>query len=132
MGLFDKILRDVTRAVTDSVVENKVKPEIDKKIDSVFGGNNISSNTSNYALPEKYSSFPKCVGTMIGRSIETNTEKYDRITMNFSGSVSSEFISLLEANGFRKATSVRYDNQNKYVIVEPMGSQTKIVYHIKK
>jgi len=143
MGLFDNILRKATKMVSNTI-EDKVLDNLKNTIEDTFntnGGSNregdrnssaSTNNFQNYTIPEKYNEFPTYPGNMIEKPFERETNRYTRITIRYSGSPNSEFISTLTQNEFIKATSVRYDKGNTYVIVDDLGNKTEIVYHIKK
>ena len=69
---------------------------------------------------------------MMSKPIEAKTNKYNRLTITYKGTIKDEYISALRDNGYQEGSKVRYDKGNTYVIVEPTGSNTKIAYHIKK
>jgi len=133
MGLFDNIVRKASRIVTNAI-EDKVLDDVRDSVEDAFNvnTNKAANNFQNYTIPEKYSSFPKYNGNIVEKPIERKTNNYSRITIKYSGSPSSEFISSLIQNGFIQGSSVRYDKDNTYVIVDNLGSKTEIVYHIKK
>jgi len=125
MGLFNSLIRKATREATKSIINDAIQ--------NSFNGNNQNNNsTQSYDIPEKYNMFPRYNGNMLQRPVERETYQYSRVTMRYSGSPSSEFISALTQNGFTQSTSVRYDKSNTYVIVDNLGGKTEIVYHIKK
>lgn len=133
MGLFDNIVKQASKFVSNAI-EDKV---FDNFADSVKNNLNIDNNKTtstlqNYTIPERYNHFPKYIGTIVEKPVERETNKYTRITIRYSGSPSSEFISSLAQNGFIKGSSVRYDKGNTYIIVDDLGNKTEIVYHIKK
>ena len=135
MGLFNNFVRKASRIVTNAV-EDKIFDDFKNSVQNTFNGNtNTNSNNSNfqnYTIPEKYSCFPKYEGNIVERPIEKETNNYNRITIKYSGSPSHQFISALLQSGFVQASSVRYDKNNTYVIVDNLGNKTEIVYHIKK
>lgn len=133
MGVFDNILKKATKIVSDTI-ESNILEDVKK---SVKDNLNINSNTTinnfqNYVIPEKYSNFPKYEGTIVEKPFERETNKYCRITIRYAGTPRNDFISTLMQNGFTKGSSVRYDRENTYVIVDDLGNKTEIVYHIKK
>jgi len=133
MGLFDNIVKQASKLVSNAI-EDKVFDDLSNSVKNTFNttNNRATSNLQNYTIPEIYSNFPKYNGTIVEKPIERVTDKYSRITIRYSGTPSSEFISALVQNGFIKGSSVRYDKGNTYVIVDNIGSNTEIVYHIKK
>lgn len=103
--------------------------------DYVEGHVNIggSSNANiNYDIPSEYSDFPAYPGKLTSKPITTNTSSYSRLTLFFKGSPVSEYYDTLSSAGYTQYSSVRYDKDNTYVIVERFGNSTKIAYHIKK
>ena len=95
-------------------------------------------NTSDYTsvqkndFPIKYSNFPVYNGKMLKKPHETTGPNYNRLTILYSGRPSAEFESVLQNAGYIKATNVRYDKDNTYVIFERIGlNTTKVAYHIK-
>jgi len=132
MGLFDNIIKQASKIVTNAI-EDKVFDNVANSVKNTINVDNRTNTTlQNYTIPEKYSSFPKYEGNMLEKPVERETNNYSRITIRYSGTPSSEFISSLMQNGFIKGSSVRYDKGNTYVIVDNLGNKTEIVYHIKK
>jgi len=85
-----------------------------------------------FSIPEKYANFPKYNGTLAFKPIETETEKYYRVRLNYTDSLDPNFTSTLLQAGFIQGSNVRYDRGNTYVIVEKNNFGTSIVYHVKK
>jgi len=131
MGLLDsfinKAVRTATNTITDTIIDNTVKPTVEKTLKDTLGIGDIK-----YDIPNEYNSFPKYPGSMINKPYEIRTNKYNRLTINYSGSIKREFENDLLASGYIKASNVRFDKDNTYVIVESLGSNTKIAYHIKR
>ncbi len=91
------------------------------------------NNTTKYTIPEKYISFPVYNGIMKKKPVETTTDAYDRLTIFYKGTPDETFCDSILKYGFEKATNVRYDKSNTYVIFEKSSSNTtKVAYHIKK
>ena len=42
------------------------------------------------------------------------------------------YIMDIEMNGFHKASPVRYEKENAYIIVEELNNQLHIAFHVKK
>ena len=89
-------------------------------------------------LNEKYVDFPKIEKeeSSLTKIEEKQTEKYDRITMDYINISNYEFELYerkIEDYGFDKATNVRYDKNNTYVILEynEKRQQLHVVFHIK-
>ena len=105
---------------------------IKPKMESKKKGEEISK------LNEKYVDFPKIEKqeSDLFKIEEKQTEKYDRITMDYSNVSKYEFELYerkIEDYGFDKATNVRYDKNNTYVILEynEKRQQLHVVFHIK-
>lgn len=111
---------------------------------NLFGHSNNNSNSpisyddssnsakKKYKVLEKYSEFPEYPGKIKNKPYETITDKYNRVTIMYKGSVDSTYYRTLENYGYIKGSDVRFDKNNTYVIVEPHRERTKIVYHVKK
>ena len=89
-------------------------------------------------LNEKYIDFPKIEKeeSALIKIEEKRTEKYDRITMDYSNVSIYEFELYerkIEDYGFNKETNVRYDKNNTYVILEynEKRQTLHVVFHIK-
>jgi len=109
-----------------------ILPKIRISRSNNIGFENRQRNLSNYTVPEKYKFFPTYDGTLRSLPQERNTYDYDRLTLLYEGTISENFLDKLYFEGFHKATDVRYDKDNTYIIVEGNGFVTKIAYHIKK
>ena len=83
-------------------------------------------------LPLKYSDFPKYNGRIKTEPKETITDKYSRITIFYKGRPNKEYYNLLNTLGYVQGSDVRFDKDNTYIIVEKIGFNTKIAYHIKE
>ena len=94
--------------------------------------NNETETFEEYVLPGRYMNFPVYPGIMKGKPIEKSTEKYERLTIYYKGSINKDFIKTIKEYGYEEATDVRYDKDHTYIIVEREGGKTKIAYHIKK
>ena len=120
MGLFDKLINSAINAASDKISDN---------IQNKFTNSNEKKE---YSLPDEFSSFPKYEGDIIDGPRRKTTEKYDRISLSFKGDSNNDYISNILSNGFIKASNVRYERGNTYIIVDPYYGNTEIVYHIKK
>ena len=100
-----------------------------KKKAEEYIGSELSSNNSN--IPLKYSDFPVYHGEIKTQPTETKTPKYSRLTILYKGKPNKEFLEQLNMMGYIQGSDVRYDKDNTYVIVEKIGFNTKIAYHIK-
>ncbi len=139
MGLFDSLLKKATKAVSNTLLDeigNTIKDNlnINQTINNESTHNipNTTNTSKTYEIPEKYNEFPKYPGQIIKKPVERTTDKYIRITLRYNGTPSADYISTLLQAGFVQGSSVRYDKNNTYVIVDNLGKQTEIVYHIKK
>ncbi len=67
-------------------------------------------------------------------SYNSNTNKYKRKTYYYriNREKMDEYLQKLSVYGFSKATDVRYDKDNAYVIVEEKDEQLHIAFHVKK
>lgn len=101
-------------------------------INRIFGKDDSFSNTPTIDVPLKYSDFPIYNGKVRRAPKETITDKYSRITIFYKGSPNKEYYNLLNMMGYVQGSDVRFDKDNTYVIVEKMGFNTKIAYHIKE
>jgi len=131
MGLFDsfvkKAVRSAMNTATDTIVDNTIKPAVEKSVKD-----NLGIKDTKYEIPSTYNDFPTYSGNMISKPSETKTNNYTRLTINYSGNIKNDYENTLLTNGYVKGSNVRYDKDNTYVIVEENGSNTKVVYHIKK
>lgn len=131
MGLFDRLItkavRTATNTITDTIIDNTVKPAAQQTVKDSLGIKDVK-----YDIPSAYSDFPEYPSSMTSKPYETKTDKYTRLTITYSGDIKSEYENTLLSSGFSRESNVRYDKGNTYVIVESLGSNTKIVYHIKK
>ena len=93
--------------------------------------NSSNDLSSNYDFPIKYSDFPVYNGKITKGPIETTGPNYTRLTIFFKGAPNTEYYLKLQNSGYEKASDVRFDKDNTYVIVEKIGLKTKIAYHIK-
>ena len=100
-----------------------------KKAEEYLTGDNSSSNID---IPIKYSDFPIYPGDVKRQPQEITTPKYSRLTIFYKGSPKKEYFDLLNMMGYQQGSDVRFDKDNTYVIVEKMGFNTKIAYHIKE
>ena len=133
MGIFGDIVKSITRGVVNEEV-NKVERDIVNKVDE-----SISSvkpkGESKYKVPEKYLHFPQFDG-VIENLYEKKESKYERCTMDYAQSTSEEikkYISDVENAGYKKATDVRYEKGNEYIIIENQNEANylHLVFHIK-
>ena len=67
-------------------------------------------------------------------SYHSNTNKYKRKTYYYkiNREKMDEYLQKLSEFGFNKATDVRYDKDNAYVIVEEKDDSLHIAFHVKK
>lgn len=119
---FSKILNFIGK-----VAKNQVEEYIGDNFDI-----NNSSNSSSYDIPLRYSDFPLYQGKMIDEPRETSTSNYSRLTIIYKGSLDKSYFNTLTSAGYQKASDVRFDKDNTYVIVESFGRNTKVAFHIKE
>lgn len=102
-------------------------------INRILGKNDFSSDDNVVTnVPIKYSDFPNYNGKIKNAPKETITDKYSRLTIFYKGSPKQEYYDLLNMMGYVQGSNVRFDKDNTYVIVEKIGFNTKIAYHIKE
>lgn len=82
-------------------------------------------------IPETFIEFPEYPGVLLEKPQITTTSNYVRITMLYNDYIDKNYLETLNATGFKKASEVRYDKDNTYVIVEEIDDTTKIAFHIK-
>lgn len=131
MGFFSNIIRSASKAASNAIVNDIVTNAINNN-GSTSSNNNTTTNNKNYPIPEQFEMFPKYPGEMLSKPLKRNTSDYTRLTIEYKGEPSQEFISNILQNGFIKASDVRYEKLNTYIIIEDCYGTTKIVYHIKK
>ena len=93
--------------------------------------NNANTNTNNndkYTIPEEYKEFPVLPGVIYHLNTK-KTDKYQRCTIKYNNL--SENVVTQYKNKIVKATDVRYEKNNTYIIVDFNGSDLELVYHIK-
>lgn len=110
MGLLDKILGAAFNAMKNAAYQVKPMSE-EYNVFEIFNG-------------ELYSGY------------ETKTSNYRRYTMDFrnvSQQDVNNYISILNQNGYTKGSEVRYDKDNRYIIVEYKKTMNELhlVFHIK-
>ena len=103
-------------------------------INRIFGNSdfNLTDGNATLNIPTKYSDFPNYGGKIKTAPKETVTDKYSRLTIFYKGSPKQEYYDLLNMMGYVQGSDVRFDKDNTYVIVEKIGFNTKIAYHIKE
>lgn len=138
MGFFSDIVKNV---FTDEVREgaSKVARELDQsfanagdEISKTFSNGN--SNRNNYTIPEEYKDFPVLSGTITDLTTK-KMDKYERCSITYypvKSDVVNEYIDRIQKEGYIKATNVRYEKNNTYIIVDEISNEElNIVYHIK-
>lgn len=98
---------------------------------SSFRNSNKHKTFPNDTIPEKYINFPVYNGQMSEKPKETISKNYTRLTLFYKGKPNEQYLDSLYMTGFQKASDVRYEKDNTYVIFEKIGNYTKIAYHIK-
>lgn len=114
------------------VAKNAAKDYVGDFVEGHVNINENSNTNINYDIPSEYSDFPVYPGKLTSKPTTTNTSSYSRLTLFYKGKPVSEYYDTLSAAGYTQYSSVRYDKDNTYVIVERFGNSTKIAYHIKK
>lgn len=82
-------------------------------------------------IPENFIEFPEYPGVLLEKPVLTTTKDYIRITMIYNDYIDETYLETLTSEGFKKASNVRYDKNNTYIIVEEIDDTTKIAFHIK-
>ena len=82
-------------------------------------------------IPEIFSEFPEYPGVLLEKPQITSASSYTRITMIYNDYINESYAEKLQIYGFKKASNVRYDKDDTYVIVEEIDDTTKIVFHLK-
>ncbi|MBR3888429.1 MAG: hypothetical protein IKJ32_04950 [Clostridia bacterium] len=126
---FSKLFNVLGKAVKDAA-KDYAKDYVEGHVN--IGGVSNSTPSMSYDIPSEYSNFPVYPGEMSAKPITTATSRYNRITLFYKGSPSREYYDTLTSAGYSQYSSVRYDKDNTYVIVEKHKNGTKIAYHIKK
>ncbi len=127
MGFLDK-LKDLGKEL-----QNNIPEELKKAFTNINQQTSNSSNTTN-SIPTQYSDFPIFSGKMTSIT-EKNEPHYIRCTMdykNVSASDFSDYINTITTAGYVKASNVRYEKANTYIIVEYSGNSLHLVFHIKR
>ena len=77
--------------------------------------------------------FPICKGKKIWSNTRNN-HKYNRKNYYYRQDtmVMQNYLMEVELNGFHKASPVRYEKENAYIIVEELNNQLHIAFHVKK
>jgi hypothetical protein len=77
--------------------------------------------------------FPICKGKKIWSNTR-NTYKYNRKNFYYRMDVAlmQNYLMDIEMNGFHKASPVRYEKENAYIIVEELNNQLHIAFHVNK
>jgi len=94
--------------------------------------NNIKNG--NKRIPDAYSQFPMFEGNITNLS-ERKEEKYTRCTMDYKNVSEEEFnnyILKVESLGYIKASKVKYEKENTYIIIERNSNMLHLVFHIKR
>ena len=141
MGFFSDV---VNKVFTDEVKEGATKAAGDldsafktmgDEISKTFSNTNSTNNPNNdkYTIPEEYKEFPVLPGVIYHLDTK-KTDKYKRCTIkynNLSLDVVTQYRNKIIEAGFNKATEVRYEKNNEYIIVDFDGADLTLVYHIK-
>ena len=138
MGLFDNIVK----AVGDSGIKDALE-KAGKGIEKAVNEAGIDTNklkeemktsvTSSKTVPEKYLHFPQFDGEIKDLSTKA-MNGYERCTIDFketSKEKIEEYRKQAEEAGYKKATDVRYEKDNEYIIIDPDEAFMHLVFHIK-
>ena len=142
MGLFSDLVKNVFKdEVRDeaSRVAGKLDKafedagnEISKTFSSSYNQSNIT-NTNNYGIPTEYSHFPVFEGKI--NNVDTKkTDKYQRCSLKYypvTVDQVNNYINRITSEGYVKASNVRYEKNNEYIIAEDKGSSLRLVFHIR-
>lgn len=130
MGLFDRLLKKAAEGISEAV-NNGVKESVSDTLKENF--NIGDTKECNFTIPSEYDSFPKFEGSLMS-GLEKKETKYNRVMLNYETNELnvSKYRELLLENGYKKATDIRYEKDNTYVIVNLKSSSLELVYHIKK
>ncbi len=138
MGLFDNLVK----AFNDSGLKDgisEVGKELEKTVNTVGSElNNLNLNGSSTPAPSKtvpsdYAHFPQFEGFIKELSTK-NIDKYHRCTIDYdktSEEKIEEYKASVVAAGYAKATDVRYEKGNEYIIIDPDGAYLHLVFHVK-
>ena len=143
MGFFSDIVNNV---FTDDVkkeagkvagdLDNAFKnmgDELSKTFSNPSNNGTNTYNRNNYTIPSEYSEFPVLEGVIYHLNTK-KTDKYQRCTIkynNLSEDVVTQYKNKIVERGYNKATDVRYEKNNTYIIVDFNGTDLELVYHIK-
>ena len=139
MGLFDslkKIGQDLEKEIEKNVGSDALRSFKDAALNSNdLGSNGIFSNNRNSKeIPAEYSEFPK-FRENAEYLTTTETNKYIRCTMDYPNATDGEisgYISKINSLGYIRGSNVRFDNGNKYIIVDTENGGLHLVFHIKR
>lgn len=127
MGLFDSLAK-----LGKNIVENELAKKVNEVLPDELKGSSNSYN-SNYKIPSKYSGFPVFNGNISSLN-ENKSDRYERCTIDYSNTNNEEvnnYIRAIEDSGYVKASKVRYEKDNTYIIVEDNNGHLHLVFHIK-
>ena len=124
MSILDSVKRFIRR-----LLSNEVEKEAKKETTRI-----VEEKMKLADIPTEYSEFPHFKGNCV-YATNKKTDKYIRFTMDFNHVKPAELSAYEEAmdfSGFKKATDVRYEYKNQYIIYEPEADTLHLVFHIKK
>lgn len=77
--------------------------------------------------------FPMCKGKKVW-SDTRNTYKYNRKNFYYKMDLAlmQNYLMDIQGYGFHKASPVRYEKENAYIIVEELNNQLHIAFHVNK
>ena len=135
MGLFDDLVKTFNKTgIQDGI--NEVGKELEKTVNLVGGelkNLNTSDKTTVKTVPSEYSHFPQ-FNCLIKDVTTKNIDKYHRCTIDYEESTLEkieEYRSQVVNAGYAKATDVRYEKGNEYIIIDPDGTYMHLVFHVK-
>ena len=132
MGLFDNLIK----AVKDSGIDKglaEVGKELEKTVNDASATLNGGNTRSSKSVPEKYLGFPQFDGVISDVTVK-DIDKYDRCTIDYNESTYDkieEYRQKVVSAGYAKATNVRYEKGNEYIIIDPDDTYMHIVFHVK-
>lgn len=129
MGLFDKLAK-----FGSDLAKSEIRKKIGEEIDKVLPDEIKNVSSSKYTIPSKYSEFPVFDGSIDSLS-EKDELKYERCTLdyyNVNNNSFESYVTKVVSLGYKKNTNVRYDKDNKYIIIDYKSNHLHLVFHIKK
>lgn len=131
MGFLDGLLKRVVRSAVNEEV-NKVERNITNEVRDTINENKPKQE-SRYKVGEKYLHFPQFDGVLDDVS-EKKESTYERCTMDYYHATNEEidkYANEVVEKGYKKMTNVRYEKDNEYIIIENRNNYLHLVFHIK-